>query len=176
MLPQALTAAGTITFTVIDFGDGVISRNSTASHTYSSPGTYTVVATVADNHGVSSTASATVTVSAALKPVAVLSVTPRNGAAPLTVLADSTESSGAPIISRSISFGDGTSVSGTMKASHVFRFPGAYQLILTVTSNTGLISTTSQTVLVHPQVNRPPRDKPDEDPQGGREPHSRLRW
>jgi PKD repeat protein len=56
---------GTIASSSIDFGDGTVVNGTTASHTYSNAGTYTVKATVKDNYGLASTASATVTVTAA---------------------------------------------------------------------------------------------------------------
>ena len=55
---------GTITATSIDFGDGAVVSAATASHTYSKAGTFTVKATVADNAGLSSSASKQVIVSA----------------------------------------------------------------------------------------------------------------
>jgi PKD repeat protein len=46
----------------VDFGDGATAGGPTAFHTYSSPGTYTVKATVTDNQGVSSMTSTQVTI------------------------------------------------------------------------------------------------------------------
>jgi len=55
---------GTIASRSIDFGDGSTPVNSiTAPHTYSQPGTYTVLLTVTDNAGLISQASASVTAS-----------------------------------------------------------------------------------------------------------------
>ena len=53
---------GSIASSTIDFGDGTIATGSSASHTYANAGTYIVKATVTDNYGVASSASATVTV------------------------------------------------------------------------------------------------------------------
>src|SRR5947207_12699663 len=76
---------GTIASTAINFGDGSASVNaSSATHIYSTPGTYTVSATVTDNLGASSTATSSVAVKANQPPVAVLSVTPASGIAPVT--------------------------------------------------------------------------------------------
>jgi PKD repeat protein len=53
---------GSIVDSRVDFGDGATASGPTAFHTYSSPGTYNVTATVTDNQGVSSTTSSQVTV------------------------------------------------------------------------------------------------------------------
>jgi PKD repeat protein len=53
---------GTITNTLIDFGDGTTAAAISASHQYKAPGTYTVKATVTDNLGASSTTAKTVVV------------------------------------------------------------------------------------------------------------------
>ncbi|MGC2696100.1 MAG: PKD domain-containing protein [Candidatus Angelobacter sp.] len=55
---------GTIASTVINFGDGTSANGVAASHTYSSAGIYKITATVTDNLGASSVASASVTVKA----------------------------------------------------------------------------------------------------------------
>ena len=67
---------GSIASAVIDFGDGTTAMGLTASHTYKLSGTYTVRATITDNQGASSSASAGVTVKA---PEVVVS-SPANGA------------------------------------------------------------------------------------------------
>lgn len=42
---------GTVTWYLIDFGDGATSNDLNARHTYSAPGVYTLTATVIDNDG-----------------------------------------------------------------------------------------------------------------------------
>ena len=56
-------ADGTIVSSTIDFGDGTVVNGPTASHTYSTAGTYTVKGTVKDNGGLTEVSSTTVTVS-----------------------------------------------------------------------------------------------------------------
>ena len=67
---------GTVSSSTINFGDGVTASGTTASHTYSLGGTYSVIATVTDNLGASSSASATV----AVKNPEVIISSPVNGA------------------------------------------------------------------------------------------------
>jgi PKD repeat protein len=54
-----------ITSSSINFGDGTIANSSSAAHTFTKAGNYTVTATVKDNLGASSTATVTVTVTSA---------------------------------------------------------------------------------------------------------------
>lgn len=53
---------GSITASQLNFGDGTLASATTAAHQYKTAGTYTVKATVTDNLGASSTASATLQV------------------------------------------------------------------------------------------------------------------
>lgn len=55
---------GSIAATSIDLGDGTVVTGPVATHTYTVAGTYTVTATVTDNHGAATTTSRQVTVGA----------------------------------------------------------------------------------------------------------------
>jgi PKD repeat protein len=63
------TPNGSIVSTSINFGDGTAVSGASASHTYSTAGTYTVTATVIDNIGAKGTAKTSVSVIAAATPV-----------------------------------------------------------------------------------------------------------
>jgi PKD repeat protein len=108
--PVAITAStagsndadGTITSTVVDFGDGSsasVAPGGSVNHTYSTPGTYTVKSTVTDNIGAQSTATSSVKVSAPYVTI----TTPLAGASvtsPVHVIANAV--SGNPIVSMKI--------------------------------------------------------------------------
>jgi PKD repeat protein len=97
---------GSIVSWSLSFGDGYVVNSSTAAHTYTVPGTYTVTLTVVDNAGLSSTATQMVSVTAAPPsgtPCSVSSVnrtiticSPSNSAtvsSPVQVVAQATDAS-----------------------------------------------------------------------------------
>src|SRR5205085_7059018 len=135
---------GPLASSSINFGDGATAAGPSASHTYSTPGTYTVTATVTDNLGASSTATAAVNV-INQSPVAQLSVTPASGYTPVTVNASTAGSSDADgsIASSVVDFGDGTAVSGPT-ASHVYASAGTFTVKATVYDNLGASASKSQ--------------------------------
>jgi PKD repeat protein len=69
---------GTVVSSVIDFGDGTVLSGPDASHTFNSAGTFTVTATVRDNHGASAMARASIHVSGPSKTDFNLGATPEN--------------------------------------------------------------------------------------------------
>lgn len=142
---------GTIAGTTINFGDGSAAVTGvSASHIYSTAGTYIVSAIVTDNLGASSTAMATVVVSAPNKPpIAALSLSSAVAYGPATITASTAASSDpdGTIAGASINFGDGSSAAGPT-ASHTYSAAGVYTVTATVTDNAGTSSSTSSTVTV----------------------------
>lgn len=138
---------GTISNTMIDFGDGASSTSASATHAYSVPGSYTVTATATDNLGASASQSQTVTVKANQAPLASLSITPASAVVPFTLTASTAASTDADgsIASAVIDFGDGTSVTGS-SATHVYSVAGTFTVRATVTDNLGASSTASASV------------------------------
>ncbi|HLJ28512.1 MAG TPA: PKD domain-containing protein [Candidatus Angelobacter sp.] len=148
--------SGTITSSSINFGDGTTAAGPNASHTYSAPGAYTVVATVTDNLGSSASASAAVTV----KAPQVIVGSPTNGASsasPVHVVAAGF--SGFPVVSMQI-YVDGklgfTTASATLDTNLVMT-PGSHALAIKGWDNSGrsFMQTVTLTV-TQPAGNLPP--------------------
>ena len=105
-----------------DFGDGSNGTGESASHTYTTAGTLTVVLRVTDDDGAQDTAQKMVTVlpgeepggGSATGPTATFTATPLVGAAPLTVTFNASASSyeGHAITYYSWDFGDGVTGTG----------------------------------------------------------------
>jgi PKD repeat protein len=132
------------------FGDGATGTGATASHTYASPGTYTVQLTVTDSFGlVSSTISKQVQVF--VPPSAAFTLSPTSPVSGHPVAFKGTTSSdpnsGGSISSYSWSFGDGGTASGAAP-SHTYREKGTYTVKLTVTDNFGISTSVSRRVTV----------------------------
>jgi parallel beta-helix repeat protein len=147
---QALTYA-------FDFGDGTTlpaQSAPTATHVYTSVGTFTAKVTVRNASGLSTPTTATVvtTAPAVQPPAASLTVTPASGAAPLALRADASASSDpqGQALSYAFDFGDGTTVpsSATVTADHTYTAAGSYTVTVTVTNASGLSDTTARTVSV----------------------------
>ena len=52
----AITPDGKLAY-VVNFGDGTVSYNTSATHSYATPGVYAVTAKVTDNYGATATSS-----------------------------------------------------------------------------------------------------------------------
>ncbi len=149
---------GTIVGRSWTFGDGGTATGITASHSFAAPGTYPVTLTVTDNQGVAASSTAQISVSAPppanQPPNAVFTSSISN----LTATVDSSDSSDpdGSIVSRTWTFGDGATASGTI-ASHSYGSPGSYQVTLTVTDDQGATSDSIAPVTVSAApVNQPP--------------------
>ena len=141
-----------------NFGDGGAASSVTTSHTFTSPGAFTVRLTVTDNRGATGSAERLVTVSdesGAVPPQARFTATPTSGDAPLTVAFDASASSapGGSIVSYAWDFGDGSSGSG-VSASHTYEAPGTFTAVLTVTDTQGLTAQAQQEIAVQGEVSQ----------------------
>ena len=110
---------GTISDYAWSFGDGTRASGPTASHSYASPGTYTVGLTVTNDAGESTSTSQTVSVYSA--PAASFSIAPgfAQPSAAVVFNASSSSDPGGAITAYSWSFGDGATASGPVPNSRV---------------------------------------------------------
>jgi len=134
------TSTGGPTMWSWNFGDGGTDMVGNPSHTYTSPGVYTVTLTVSSQTGGSSTEEKVgyITVTQPGEVDADFVGSPTSGVAPLTVQFTDT-STGGPTM-WSWNFGDGgTDMVGN--PSHTYTSPGVYTITLTASSQTGGSST-----------------------------------
>ena len=150
---DANSSTGAISSYKWDFGDGSTASGSTASHTYTTAGSYTARLTITNTLNQTSTKTISITVSAVLPktpPTAVIASTTAAGQAPLTVTfngSGSSAASGASITSYSWNFGDNGTATGA-SAAHAFTTAGTYTTTLTVTDSNGLSASTTTPVVV----------------------------
>ena len=149
------TSSGTITAWAWDFGDGVGSMIQSPTHTYNTPGTYTVKLTVSGpsgNNTATKTGYITVTAPPVAKPVAAFSATPTSGPAPLAVTF--TDTSTGSITTWAWNFGNG-STSTLRQPTHSYATAGTYTVTLTVTGPGGSSAATKAITVTAPPVAKP---------------------
>lgn len=141
------------------FGDGASGSGETTSHTYTSPGSYSLRLTVTDDDGAVNSKVATIVVTGAgnRSPVAEFVASPTSGNAPLQVALNANQSSDpdGSIASYSWDFGNGVTGSGK-NTSHTYLTAGSFTLTLTVTDNGGAVATKSTTINVNNANNASP--------------------
>lgn len=141
----------TITSWNWNFGNNNTSTAQNPSHTYSSPGTYTVTLIVTNNYGCMDTNTTTVVVNPL--PIANFSSTTVCFGNP-TCFTDLSSITTGNITTWSWNFGDPNSgpqnISNQQNPCHTFTAPGNYQVTLTVTSDSLCQSTTILPVTFYP--------------------------
>ncbi len=136
-----------------NFGDGAVATGSTATHAFSTDGTYNVVLTVTDEAAQRGTTSQGVTVTAltASLPSASFVFSPSAPGVNETVFFNASTSTGGQghtITSYQWTFGDGALGSG-VTVNHAYTTSGGYSVVLTVTNDIGQTATSaSQTIAV----------------------------
>ena len=132
-----------------DFGSGSFTGSGqTTTHTFTTPGSYTVRLQVTDALGRTATTSQTVQVDAPLAPS--FSVTPASGAltgSSVSFNATGTTGGRGPL-TYAWDFGSGSFTGSGQTTTHTFTTPGSYTVRLQVTDAVGRTATTSQTVQV----------------------------
>ncbi|MFT5288795.1 MAG: PKD repeat protein [Planctomycetota bacterium] len=125
------TSSGTVDTWFWDFGDGATSSAANPSHTYASPGQYSVSLTASgqtDSDSTTLPGGITVLEDDPDPPVASFNANPTSGVAPLLV--QFTDTSSGEIDTWSWDFGDGQ-FSNQRNPSHVYATPGVYSVRLT---------------------------------------------
>jgi gliding motility-associated-like protein len=145
---QACTVPFAVTFTATnaggsgynwDFGDGTTGTGPVVTHTYTSPGEFTVALAALNAGGCADTVSKRDFIRIA-RPVVFLDSLPQAGCVPLTVRPGFRMGSLDPIASYLWTFGDGTT-STEAHPAHVYTTPGTYSISLTVTTPNGCTKT-----------------------------------
>ncbi|OQD43094.1 hypothetical protein BUL40_08370 [Croceivirga radicis] len=137
-----------------DFGDGDTSSEADPTHIFANQGIYTVVLTVTDDFGSTSTAELTITVNS--NPIAIATSDITTGEAPLMVnFTGSNSTDDVEIVDYLWDFGDGNS-STEVNPSHSFITAGEYTVVLTVTDGEGLTDTAELIILVTEPENMAP--------------------
>lgn len=141
-----------------NFGDGsrvVTSRSNSATHRYTSSGSFTILLTITDTQGNQTICTQAVTVTSAA-PTCAFTATPSSGLGPLLVAFDASGSSddgGFANLTFTWDFGDGGVGSGSAP-SHTFTVtspppPNIFTVTLTVTDADGNATTCANSVTVN---------------------------
>ena len=133
-----------------DLGDGAFSGGMTTTHTYTTPGQYTIRLTVTDAEGQTNITQRTLVVRSTTEtPVASFTASPSSGGTPLTVAFNASASSdpNGSIVSYAWSFGDGSSGTGVMPL-HTYAAEGTYNALLTITDDEGLKDSVMMVIVV----------------------------
>jgi len=146
------TSTGDVESRSWSFGDGGTATGASPTHTYTSPGTYTVRLTVNAGEPDEDEATRQITISnAPPKPsFSYTPLAPTVGQAVSFDAADSYDPYGGSIASYSWDFGDESDTASGQTTSHTYTGNGTYTVTLTVTDNEGATATTQKMVTVNP--------------------------
>jgi len=154
-LPPSSSGA-TITSYAWSFGDGSSSSGQTASHKFTSVGTFNVTLTVTNDRGVQGSTAQVVSTTLTDAPSGDFTTSPSTPLAGDTVLFNADAIQAAPghsIVQYSWDFGDpnasaANNTATTSRASHVYSAVGSYNVLLAVLDDTGQRKTFTKTVAV----------------------------
>ncbi|MEO0900085.1 MAG: PKD domain-containing protein [Bacteroidota bacterium] len=132
-----------------DFGDGSpAGTGSVVTHSYGTPGLYTLTLTITDAIGCMDTFVYPTNVEVFTGPTAAFSFTPTTGCNPLTVnFTNNSVAGSAAIVSTLWDFGDGTTT-GTLSPSHTYTSSGVYTVSQILQDANGCLDTLTQQVEV----------------------------
>ena len=133
------------------FGDGTTATTTigTASHTYSSAGTFNITVTLTDSAGSRATLSGSATINQKLSVTAKASPNPTEVSKPLSLTGTMSGGVGSPTCNWS--FGDGSSGSGC-SATHTYTTAGTFTAAVTMTDGLGVTATANVTVIANARL------------------------
>jgi PKD repeat protein len=136
-----------------NFGDGgAQGTGRSISHTFTAPQTFNVTLTVVNDRGLAASTVVGVTVGAVTAPSPTFVFSPSAPAVGQLILFNAEQSTAAPghtLSGFNWNFGDGATASG-VTVSHVFTTAATFNVVLSVTDDTGQKGTTSSAVTVSP--------------------------
>lgn len=148
------STTGTIVQWRWSFGDGDTASGRVVTHSFDSPGNFSVTLTVTDSIGATNSVTRQVSVQGQ-QPRAVITQSPGN---PIAVkqqvfFSGATSTGGTPtrpipIVSFDWDFGDGSAHGSGVEVSHAYASKGTFIVLLTITDSTGLKGTITQSVTV----------------------------
>jgi PKD repeat protein len=160
--PNSPTTSDTITFDASNssdpdgtisnydwaFGDGATASNETATHSYSSSGTFTVELTVEDNEGGTNTTSQDITLGNSAPAVA-FTFSPSSPTTKDTITFDGSSSSDTDgtIVEYNWTLDDGTNAEG-VNPTHSYDSSGTFDVTLEIEDNEGGVNSTTQSITV----------------------------
>lgn len=162
VVTAAATNPSTIRNLRVSWGDGetrdlgAVTGTSVQSHVYDNPGTYTVVGTVTDAIGNSTTVSASVTVIPVASPTIIITPSVPTNSTPVVTVTfqiQVTPPTGVIITNAVLNFGDGQSqtlggLTGSTVVTHQYTLKGPLTVTLTVTDSIGRNTTGQATINV----------------------------
>jgi PKD repeat protein len=147
----ATTTYGTDPFTFgWSFGDGSSGSGKSVSHTYATPGTYTVTLNATDAVGNMATKSYAVVVMLGFG-VSIASVTPSPSEVGVQVVLTATVVGGTSPYTCSWTFGDGSSAAGC-SATHTFTSAGNFTITVKAADSSGQTMTDSRSLVVNTRL------------------------
>ena len=154
-LSVTFTDNSTFTNTIVDwdwdFGDGNTGTGTPVTHSYATPGVYTVTLVVTDSVGCMDTIVKPNLINVYTPPTANFGIVDTVACVPFTIeLRDSSVGGSAPIVAWFWAFGDGGS-STAQNPTYGYTIPGAYDILLIVTNANGCQDTS-----IFPFVAPPP--------------------
>ncbi|MCE9539317.1 MAG: PKD domain-containing protein, partial [Bacteroidetes bacterium] len=148
-IDQSIVSIGSIASVSWNFGDGSpLDTNPITTHTYASPGSYTVSLIVSTNNSCKDTVTKTVTVHPL--PDAEFSATRVCDGSIVTFNDLSTIPNTDSLQSWTWNFGDGSTLNNNQNTSHLYPTKGSYSVQLLVVSNFGCLDSITKISIVNP--------------------------